>query len=515
MADVQRTRDAEEYQYDKTGVSPVSSGQPHEAAHWNPEEQAVESAMAGAPSRGHSTRGFRTVLGNHYFLRLWMAQLLSQTIMNAANYGLVVLIAQRSSSYLATSFAIVAFALPAMLFGAPAGVLVDRMDRRRVLWVSNLLRAIAAFGFSVSLFLDQRAILPAYAVSFFIATVGQFFAPAEGAAIPLLVHREELINALSLFNITFTIAQALGLIILAPAIVAFVPVVTIGTASHNIQIQPIDSLFIIVGLLYLLCTALILTIPHRMLRLQHGGRHPAHVAETDQLRSIWNGILECSRFILNDRRLLISVLQLCIGGTIVAIVAMVAPGFVQTFFQRPPEQAFLVFFPAGVGLVLGSAVTPKVVQRIGYNSAISVGVIMFAASAILLVVAHSIALHVDPQNWSGAFPYVGATIILTFFLGVALDFINVPAQTIMQQRSPDWIKGRVLSVQAMVLNGATVIFVPLMGLAADHLGISVAVVFLGIIVAATGLPAVYLASRVSPHEPAMRIPRPPQRRPIT
>ncbi|MGZ6390484.1 MAG: MFS transporter, partial [Ktedonobacterales bacterium] len=170
-----------------------------------------------------SARGFRTVLGNRYFLRLWLAQLISQTIMNAANYGLIVLVANQTKSVTATGAAIVAFSLPAAIFGAPAGVVVDRFDRRRVLWISNALRGLASIGFVISLFISHTAFVPVLLLSFFTAAVGQFFAPAEGAAIPQLVHREELMSALSLFNITFWLAQGLGLIGLGPAILLFVP----------------------------------------------------------------------------------------------------------------------------------------------------------------------------------------------------------------------------------------------------------------------------------------------------
>ncbi len=181
-------------------------------------------------------RGFRSVLRNPLFLRLWLAQLISQTITNAANYGLIVLVAQQTNSNLGSAFAIVAFALPAALFAAPAGVLVDRFDRRSVLWISNALRALAAFGFVISLLIDSSASVPVLLLSFFMSTVAQFFSPAEGAAIPALVHPQELMNALALFNITFTLAQALGLIILGPAIIDFVPSICFGTCGVGLTI---------------------------------------------------------------------------------------------------------------------------------------------------------------------------------------------------------------------------------------------------------------------------------------
>jgi MFS family permease len=91
---------------------------------------------------------------------------------------------------------------------------------------------------------------------------------------------------------------------------------------------------------------------------------------------------------------------------------------------------------------------------------------------------------------------LAAAILLTFLVGIALDFINVPAQTIMQERSPDWIKGRVLAVQGMILNIATVIFVPLMGLVADNVSISTAMIILATAIAVVGLGTVYFSSRL-------------------
>src|SRR5205085_981650 len=85
-------------------------------------ESVVSAAVPQTgPLTGHpaevatGTRGFRTVLGNRYFLRLWLSQLISQTIMNAANYGLIVLVANQTKSVTATGAAIVAFSLPAAL----------------------------------------------------------------------------------------------------------------------------------------------------------------------------------------------------------------------------------------------------------------------------------------------------------------------------------------------------------------------------------------------------------------
>jgi MFS family permease len=451
-------------------------------------------------------RGFRTLIHNHYFMRLWLAQLISQTIMNAANYALIIVTQQKGSgSFTAAAGAIVAFSLPALLFGAPAGVLVDRFDRRLVLWVSNLLRAVASLAFVFVLMVDSTPLLPVYILAFFMALVGQFFAPAEGAAIPLLVKREEMIHALSLFNITFTLAQAAGLIILGPLMLALVPPIRVGTAAHGIDFTSRETLFLVIALLYLVCVGLILSLPKARMKVTQQSRNQQDVLfeskDMSQIRRVYVSILQTGNFIRKDRRLLISVGQLALGGSVVAVIAMIAPGFVEEFFNKPPELAAIVFVPAGAGLVLGSAVTPNVARRFGYIRTIATGVVMVAASAALLTVVQAVAPHIfGAQAFYNEPLYLAIMMLLTFAIGIGLDFINVPAQTTLQDRSPNWIKGRVLAVQGMILNAVTIPFVLVMGRIADRYGLPPAILVLAGIIAIAGLLSVYVGSRPDPGE---------------
>jgi MFS family permease len=432
-------------------------------------------------------RGFRTVLRNPYFLRLWMAQLLSQTIMNASNYGLIVLVATVGNNVTYTSLAIIAFALPAALFGAPAGVLVDRFNRRSVLWISNALRAAASVGFVVSLFVNQQALAPVLALSFITAMIGQFFAPAEGATIPLLVHPDELINALALFNITFTLAQLLGLIILGPAIVLFVPTLQFGPRHFGVEIQSIESLFLIAAIFYVICMLLILTIPRSKFHFKRRTAPGRNNHQESQWRGIWRGIWESWHFVRRDRVLLNAVLQLCLGGTVVAVVATIAPEFVTVFFHQRKEYAALVLGPAGIGLVIGSALTPLIVRWLRYIRTVGIGIVLLAVCAVLLTLNQAIASALHPQRWWTLPAYLIIALGLIFLVGVALDLVNVPAQTLMQERAPDWIKGRVLALQGMLLNALTVPSVLIIGLLADSLGLASAMDILAVAIVGLGL----------------------------
>src|SRR5215469_17567755 len=99
--------------------------------------------MPTATSRGD---GFLTLLRKKNFLLLWLAQLISMTVFWAANYGLIILIQEQTASTTLIGLAIICASLPAVIIGGPAGVFVDRRNKRRVLFYSNCLRAIATFA---------------------------------------------------------------------------------------------------------------------------------------------------------------------------------------------------------------------------------------------------------------------------------------------------------------------------------------------------------------------------------
>src|SRR5438132_8223369 len=179
-----------------------------------PTSVVEEQQPAPTPSPRPQTASFRRVLKNRNFVLLWLAQLISLTILNAANFGIIVLVNEVTHSVVMAGLAIIAFTLPALPFSIVAGVIVDRLSKRLVLWVSNVLRALTVFLMVVSLLYDRTDLWPLYVLTFMASLIGQFFIPAEGAAIPLLVGERELMPALSLFNITMTLSQAIGFLLL-------------------------------------------------------------------------------------------------------------------------------------------------------------------------------------------------------------------------------------------------------------------------------------------------------------
>src|SRR5690242_12107915 len=141
--------------------------------------------------------GIIQVLRNRNFLFLWIAQALSQTAQQVMNYVLLQQAFALSQSNTAVSLIMICFTLPAILFSAVAGVYVDRKPKRVVLTATNAMRvgAMLLYIFFTGSNLGVIALVVIYTTTLFFSSVGQFFNPAESAAIPLLVPRNQLVSA--------------------------------------------------------------------------------------------------------------------------------------------------------------------------------------------------------------------------------------------------------------------------------------------------------------------------------
>ncbi len=150
--------------------------------------------------------------GNADFRRLWTGQVVSEIgdwLNNIAVLALAIQLAGEGRVGLAIAVYAIARHLPLFLFGPIAGVVVDRVDRRRVMIAADLLRALLALGF---LFADRtHSLAVIYAVGASLFSVSSFFNAAKRATIPNLVRdTDELLAANSLSASTTAATIAVG-----------------------------------------------------------------------------------------------------------------------------------------------------------------------------------------------------------------------------------------------------------------------------------------------------------------
>ncbi|HUW13040.1 MAG TPA: MFS transporter, partial [Anaerolineae bacterium] len=136
---------------------------------------------------------FLTVLRKRRDFRLlWLGQIIARLGDNFYWLALLITVNEMTGSTLAMGFTTISLALPQLLLGLPAGVLVDRFDRRKVMIASDLLRSgLILFCLLVD---GPEQVWIFYVVGFLMSAIGVFFIPARQAVTPLLVGEEDLLS---------------------------------------------------------------------------------------------------------------------------------------------------------------------------------------------------------------------------------------------------------------------------------------------------------------------------------
>lgn len=399
---------------------------------------------------------------NRPFVLLWIAQAISQTAQNAIWYGMMVLVQSKSHSATHMSVAIVTLLVPSVLFGIVAGAYVDRWDKRLVLIATNALRGGVTLGYI--LFADLLALV--YLVNFAFSTIGQFFAPAEAAMIPAIVSKRQLLQANSLFHLTFTASQLVGLVLLGPLIVNLV-----GT----------QGLFLLVAVLIALCAALVWPLPRDVSR-----RFQAASAARS-FGGLWADVREVLAYVHGDAIVRMAVLQWNVGAALGVLIAMLAPGFVDKVLGIEPERSVVVLAPAGLGMVAGTVLLTRLAQAWDRHALINAGLLVVATALTLLgclrpavnLVA-GMGSHVfDPSAASLELGMYTLVVLIALVAGVGFVAIIVPSQTLIQERVPGEIRGRVFAVQLVLSNVVSILPLVFLGSVADLIGIGPTLIILG------------------------------------
>ena len=100
--------------------------------------------------------------------------------------------------------------LPIMLFSLFGGVFADRMDRRKMLLMSQYIQMICAFALSILFATHVVHVWMILSLSFVVGLGQSFGGPAYSALLPTLVEKEDLSNAIAMNSIQFNLARVVG-----------------------------------------------------------------------------------------------------------------------------------------------------------------------------------------------------------------------------------------------------------------------------------------------------------------
>lgn len=148
---------------------------------------------------------------NRDFLWLWAAQSVSQfgSEITGLALPLVAIIVLDASTFQVAALAVVDW-LPFFLFSLPAGVWIDRLQRRPILMAADWGRALALASIPLAYLFDALTLGQLYLVGLIVGTLTMFFDLSYQSYLPSVVEREELGEGNSKLEVSRSAAQVAG-----------------------------------------------------------------------------------------------------------------------------------------------------------------------------------------------------------------------------------------------------------------------------------------------------------------
>ncbi len=148
--------------------------------------------------------------GNRNWLLLWSGQLVSVVGTQVSQLAYPLLMLALTKSPAQAGFISASRTLPYLLLGLPAGALVDRWNRKRLMIVCDAGRALALGSIPLALALGQLTLAQLYIVALLEGVLNVFFNLAETAALTRVVTRDQIPAATTLNEVTLSTGSMLG-----------------------------------------------------------------------------------------------------------------------------------------------------------------------------------------------------------------------------------------------------------------------------------------------------------------
>jgi MFS family permease len=383
------------------------------------------------------TSGFYALLKNRPFMVMWFGQLLSQ-VSDKVCFVLLISLLDRYESPLALensmrSALMVAFTLPAMFFGSAAGIYVDRIPKKQLLIGADLIRA----ALILLILLLPKQFLLLLVITFLISSMAQFSAPAEQAAIPLLVRRENLMSANALFTTTMMGSLILGFAIGEPLL--YLVKTWAGEESQTIFVS---ISYLIAGL-----SSLFIEIKEKNISKGTLAIHP------------WHDFREGLRYLWRNRRVRNAMVQLTVLYSVFAALTVLAFNLAERIGLKSTQFGFLLA-AAGIGVVFGAGVLGHWGER-------------FHHKPLPLVFTFT------KDKWLG--------LGLSGMLGLAASLIGVPMQTVIHTSTEETMRGKIFGFQNNVVNIALSVPLAIAGPLTDSFGLGTVLVGMSFVITVAGI----------------------------
>jgi MFS family permease len=378
---------------------------------------------------------FKKLLRDPSFVKLWISQALSQLTINLVNFSILTKIFEVTQSTIAVSLLWVAYSLPALFFAPFSGTIVDRFSRRKMMIVTNLLQAVTV---GLYLFVKADHIFTLYVLVFVYSFLDQLYLPSQQASIPSLVEKDMLASANGIFLLTqqfsFLLGFGLGglfLALLGRNLTMVVASVSLGLAAVAVYLLPKDW------------------------------------AKGKRVTTNWEDYLDDLKkgyqFVRANRAVLYPLVLIAFTQVFITVISVILPTYAKNVLGVNINYASVAFLiPGAIGAVSLTYVLPRLLKKLRKKRIVEAGLLIASVSLYALSLL----------SRTGQLKNVLA-VIIAVGIGASIACIMVPAQTLLQEKTPDWFRGRVYASLSFLLIVATTFPLLISATVSDLFGVSV------------------------------------------
>ncbi|MCG5218659.1 MFS transporter [Streptosporangium sp. KLBMP 9127] len=363
------------------------------------------------------------------FNTLWAATTVSNIGDGIAAAAAPLLVASVTDDPVLVGLAVFVQQLPWVLFSLVSGVFVDRLDRRWLIVVVNVLRGLVVGVLALAVWRDVATIPVIYAAGFLLGTCETLGDNASGTLVPMVVKSEDLPRANARMQ-------------------------TVFFAVNQFAAPPLGAaLFVLAAALPFGINAVTFVLAAVLISTLRGVRRAAPAAER---RSVRADIGEGLRWLWNH-----SALRMLTVALFLMNITYMAGFSILVLYSRERlglnEYGYGLLITAyAVGALVGAMIAPRLQRRFSDSLLLRVGLVIETLTHVGLALAGT--------EW------VAGPVLIAF--GIHCSILGAVSVTLRQRTVPDELRGRVQSVYMMFAVGGLALGALLGGLIARWLGIT-------------------------------------------
>jgi MFS family permease len=372
---------------------------------------------------------------NRNYRYTWMGQVVSEIGDYFNNIAVFALVMEKGGSGLVVSGVMLSRAIPAVLAGPVAGVVLDRLDRKRVMIASDLIRAVLALAFLATIHQPRPWLL--YLLSAGLMFASPFFTSGRSAILPTIASDDELHTANSVTQTTGWATLTAGTLLagFSAAHFGYAWAFVINSFSFLFSAWAISGIAVPGGF---------------RVKPDPDARRPAPARP-------WHEYAEGLRYLWS--------VPLMVGIAMISVGWAMGGGAAQILFALFGEQVFhrgasgigSIWGFAGIGLLIGGAVGHLAGRRVGFSG--------YKRTVTASYILHGAAYMLFSQVES----YAAALLwMLLSRVGMAVTSVLNNAQLL--RHTPDRFRGRVFATMESVRWSVMIVSMAAAGIACQYVG---------------------------------------------